>query len=373
MRWRTALAVAVGTLARVLLFASLSLENDPLVNGGYLGFHRLGETVFAWDHGVNVTGNGTEPIAPRIVPLILRFFLYSRARMLLFLFCCDAVVCYALVRVATRHKMKTEMALNLYCLNPLSAAAAASLSLSPLILALSLGSIAVAHDRAVLSAILLALATIIDPYNILLFVVLFMLSQNRIRLTFCFTAATAVLLSTSCLFMDPWAMLQHTYLPILTIQDSNPTVGLYWYLVISCPLEYRVLFLTMLQSQLLLFTALTTSSQLRHNTSALLHTLSFIAFVYKPFPSIGDMGFLLTSALLLWPQLPHVRIQGFISLFVFSVTLCTSTLFWARYAYYTQGNINFFFMQQTICFASFIVFNVELLGASKLNVKVKED
>ncbi|KAF2891800.1 hypothetical protein ILUMI_14373 [Ignelater luminosus] len=151
-----------------------------------------------------------------------------------------------------------------------------------------------------------------------------------------------------------WDFLSSTYGFTLTAPDLRPNIGLFWYFFTEVFEQFKELFLYSFQINILLVYLVPLSIRLRNETMLLTLCLLLLIAVFKPYPCIGDVGFVL-SILPCWKYLFPYTQQGFTVAGTFCVATALAPTFWYLWLYSGSANANFYF-GVTLAFGSAQVF-----------------
>lgn len=136
--------------------------------------------------------------------------------------------------------------------------------------------------------------------------------------------------------------LKNVYGCILTIPDLQPNIGLFWYFFTEMFDHFRDLFIYSFQINATVLYLMPLSIKFRKQPFLLIVAILFLITVFKSYPSIGDVGFVL-SLIPCFAHLLNYCQQGFLVGVIFLISSSLAPILWYLWIYCNSANANFYF------------------------------
>ncbi|XP_043098876.1 phosphatidylinositol glycan anchor biosynthesis class U protein [Puntigrus tetrazona] len=245
-----------------------------------------------------------------------------------------------------------------YLLNPftiLSCVAKSTCGLNNAIIALFI--FCTLKGSALLSGILLALATYQSIYPLTLFApaLLFFLQRLYIpvnlrrssfwfftlQYAFIYVGSLVVITGLSFFLLGSWDFIPSVYGFIFSVPDLTPNIGLFWYFFAEMFEHFRLFFICVFQINVFFYT-IPLSIKLKEHPVFLIFMQIAIISIFKSYPTVGDVA-LYMAFLPAWSHLYRFLRNIFL---VSCVLLACSALFpvlWHLWIYAGSANSNFYY------------------------------
>ncbi|KAF5306015.1 hypothetical protein FQR65_LT07508 [Abscondita terminalis] len=151
-----------------------------------------------------------------------------------------------------------------------------------------------------------------------------------------------------------WDFIENTYGFILSVSDLRPNIGLFWYFFIEMFEHFRSLFIYSFQINVTILYLIPLSIRFRNDPMLLSTSLLSLTAIFKSYPCLGDIGFVL-SLYPCWKHLFSYVQQGFLVSCCFLVTTLLGPTVWYLWIYSGSANANFYF-GVTLAFATAQIF-----------------
>ncbi|RZC34136.1 PIG-U domain containing protein [Asbolus verrucosus] len=152
------------------------------------------------------------------------------------------------------------------------------------------------------------------------------------------------------------AFIKNVYGFILTVPDLQPNIGLFWYFFTEMFDHFRDLFICSFQINATILYLIPLSIKFRNDPFLLTTAVLFLISVFKSYPCLGDVGFVL-SLLPCFIHLFNYSQQGFLVGVIFLITTALGPILWHLWIYSNSANANFYF-GVTLAFAIAQIFLV---------------
>ncbi|XP_057660776.1 phosphatidylinositol glycan anchor biosynthesis class U protein [Diorhabda carinulata] len=129
---------------------------------------------------------------------------------------------------------------------------------------------------------------------------------------------------------------------ILNVPDLQPNIGLFWYFFTEMFEHFRELFIYAFQINTTILYLVPISIKFRNQPFLLIIAINFIITIFKSYPSVGDVGFVLS----IMPAFPHIfefSQQGFLVGTMLIITTCLGPIVYYLWIYCNSANANFYF------------------------------
>ncbi|KAJ8964871.1 hypothetical protein NQ314_004553 [Rhamnusium bicolor] len=143
-------------------------------------------------------------------------------------------------------------------------------------------------------------------------------------------------------YAKDFGYLKNVYGCILTVPDLQPNIGLFWYFFTEMFDHFRDLFIYSFQINATLLYLVPLSIKFRKQPFLLTLALLFIITVFKSYPCVGDVGFVL-SLLPCFVHLLNYCQQGFLVGVIFLIASSLAPILWYLWIYCNSANANFYF------------------------------
>ena len=165
--------------------------------------------------------------------------------------------------------------------------------------------------------------------------------QSVLSILATFTTALLTLLIVSKELTGDWEFLSSVYGFILTVPELTPNMGIFWYFFTEMFDHFRLFFICTFQLNLVLYVA---PLSIKFPNQPLLLSVVIIGLtaVFKSYPGLGDVGFLL-SLLPLFSNLFLFMKQTFIIICMFLFTTVLAPIAWQLWIYNNSANANYYF------------------------------
>lgn len=204
-------------------------------------------------------------------------------------------------------------------------------------------------DHLLLSAFSLAAVATHSFYPIMLLVPLFLkiyLVDSRPRKAFfaifLSIAFVVMFLAVSFLYCKNWDFVDDTFGFILKVPDLRPNIGLFWYFFIEMFDHFRTLFIYSFQINATILYLIPLSITFRKNPLILSLSLLSLIAIFKSYPCVGDVGFVL-ALFPFWTHLFDYMQQGFLVGVNILVSSALGPIVWHLWIYSRSANANFYF------------------------------
>jgi phosphatidylinositol glycan class U len=219
------------------------------------------------------------------------------------------------------------------------------------------------YGSVVLSTLFLAVCTMMSLYPVILVLPLFLhfleIYKSKTR-GFCvvtlFAATIVALKVVSSALTNGDDYMRGVYGFILTVPDLQPNIGLFWYFFTEMFDHFRDLFICSFQINATILYLVPLSIKFRKDPFLLTVAVLFLVSVFKSYPCLGDVGFVL-SLLPCFIHLFNYSQQGFLVGVIFLITSALGPILWHLWIYSNSANANFYF-GVTLAFAIAQIFLV---------------
>lgn len=218
-----------------------------------------------------------------------------------------------------------------------------------------------------LSSLFFAICTVMNFYSAVLVAPLWLQFNNSYKTKVqLFLSILFCIINVSGLFfichrIDPSnSFIESVYGFILTIPDLKPNIGLFWYFFTEMFDHFRELFIFSFQINATILYLIPLTLKFRNNVFILTTALLYLLTIFKSYPSIGDVGFVL-SFVPCFKHLFNYSQQAFLIGVMFIVNFCLGPIVWHLWIYSNSANANFFF-GVTLAFAVAQIFLVTEIG-----------
>ncbi|KAG5867392.1 hypothetical protein JTB14_022930 [Gonioctena quinquepunctata] len=159
-------------------------------------------------------------------------------------------------------------------------------------------------------------------------------------LTVVFTIVLVVAFCTD--YGKDFSYLRNVYGCILTVPDLQPNIGLFWYFFTEMFDHFRELFIYAFQINASLLYLVPLSIKFQKQPFLLTVAILSITTTFKSYPSIGDVGFVL-SLLPCFTHLFTYSQQGFLVGVIMLISSSLAPIVWHLWIYCNSANANFYF------------------------------
>lgn len=164
----------------------------------------------------------------------------------------------------------------------------------------------------------------------------------------------AFFVGCSYFLQNDWQFLESTHGFAYFVPDFRPNIGLFWYIFMVMFDHFASFFIFVFQANATFFYLIPLSIFLRDDSVMLSTCLVFLITIFKSYPCLGEVGFVL-SLLLCWNHLWEYFRLGFFTSYVFLLTNTLAPNVLHLWLYGGSANINFYF-GATLGFTSAEVF-----------------
>lgn len=348
-RWVVLVCVAVRMIVS-LSFPQLQQQLDKSVEFStpFTSYRSLREGVYMLKQGFELYNGGVihhSPLLVVLMSLIEPEFLVS-----LLYACLDALIAYQLACIARCFSKSITIPAwipcLLYSLNPL--ALLSCVSRSSVIFTNVCISTAVLHalqGNVLVASVAIATAGYLSLYPLLLVFPLFAIFEtrsSRVKAAAITSFTVAVLLTlsyTAC--GNNWAFLDATYGSLVRFDKLFSNLGLWWYFFAEMFDAYVPFFKAVFNIVVVSFIAPLTVRFYRQPCYAFVLCVGWITLT-KPYPTLGDAGFLLGFLPLFHPLFGYLRYSA-LSCLLFLHAVVLSPIFYHLWVDLGSGNSNFFY------------------------------
>lgn len=348
-RWVVVACVTMRILVS-LLFPSLQQQLDKSVEFStpFTSYRALREGVYMLNQGFELYNGGVVHHPPLLIALMSLFD--SEFVVSLLYACLDGLIAYQLSSIARCFGksigIPTWVPCLLYSLNPLTLLSCASRS--SVIFTNACISTAVLNalkGELVIASVAIATAGYLSLYPLLLVIPLLALFEkrsSRVKAVAVTLAATlGLLISSNLLCYNDWSFLDATYGSLVRFDKLFPNIGLWWYFFIEMFDAYVPFFKAVFNLVVVSFIAPLTVRFYRQPCYAFVLCVGWITLT-KPYPTLGDAGFLLGFLPLFRPLFGYLRYSA-LSCLLFLHALVLSPIFYHLWVDLGSGNSNFFY------------------------------
>ncbi|CAH1164526.1 unnamed protein product [Phaedon cochleariae] len=205
------------------------------------------------------------------------------------------------------------------------------------------------HGIAVICGIFLAICASISFYPFVLIVPGFLYFKNVHRSVVKALVSLKTFLAVSVLIVvmctnygKDFSYLSNVYGCILTVPDLQPNTGLFWYFFTEMFDHFRELFIFAFQINASVLYLIPLSIKFRKQPFLLTVAILTIISIFKSYPSIGDVGFIL-SLLPCFRHLFRCSQQGFLVGVIMLISTSLAPILWYLWIYCNSANANFYF------------------------------
>ncbi|EJD02819.1 PIG-U-domain-containing protein [Fomitiporia mediterranea MF3/22] len=361
-------AIPLAVAARFLLsFSSLhsSLQHNHLLTSPLNSYPRLQEGLFLYSHGVDPYSGGGFHHSPLLLSLFSTVIPLTATSARVLVATCDALSAYFLVsiwraRSNTSGGTREMTIIGALLLNPYLFLTSLSLSTSPLENTLYLASVFFACRKKKAPCLFaLSFLTHLSLNSVLLLppVTLLLLGSPTsslasprhitpdklqiVRLASEYFLYTAALFLASCLGSDGITWVYKTWGTQILLPDLTPNPGLWWYFFTEMFDHFRPFFLMVFSVHLLIYVA-PVCIKFQHDPLYATFLLQGIFAIFKPYPTMADIGLFL-SCISLFPEIyQHFRHPIVTALLHLHAALLLP-LFHSLWLTQGTGNANFFY------------------------------
>ncbi|CAH1102033.1 unnamed protein product [Psylliodes chrysocephalus] len=205
------------------------------------------------------------------------------------------------------------------------------------------------HGIPVLCGVFLAIAASVSFYPVVLVLPITMYfkyaikSHTKIIVNLTSFVVTSLLIFVLCSnFGTDFSYIRSVYGCILTIPDLQPNVGLFWYFFTEMFEHFRELFIYAFQINTTILYLIPVSLKFRKHPFLLTVAVNFIITIFKSYPSVGDVGFVLS----LMPSFSHLfpfSQQGFLVGTMLVISTSLAPILYYLWIYCNSANANFYF------------------------------
>ncbi|CAH1141184.1 unnamed protein product [Phyllotreta striolata] len=205
------------------------------------------------------------------------------------------------------------------------------------------------HGISVICGIFLALAASVSFYPVVLILPVTMYFKYAIKSNFKIIINLFSFITTSVLIMlmctdfgKDFSYIRNVYGCILTVPDLQPNIGLFWYFFTEMFEHFRELFIYAFQINNTILYLVPISLRFRKHPFLLTVAINFIITIFKSYPSVGDVGFVLSVV----PSFPHLfpfSQQGFLVGTMLIISTSLAPILYYLWIYCNSANANFYF------------------------------
>ncbi|XP_019865192.1 phosphatidylinositol glycan anchor biosynthesis class U protein [Aethina tumida] len=212
---------------------------------------------------------------------------------------------------------------------------------------LSMFLCAMVHGKVTLSSVFLSICTSMSFYPITLIIPLCLYFVNTFSSKLKAVSSVGLFLAslfsihTFCYKYDP-KYFMNVYGFILSVPDLQPNIGLFWYFFTEMFDHFRELFIYSFQINATILYLIPLAIKFRQQPFLLTYALLFLITVFKSYPCIGDVGFVI-SLLPSFMYLFRFCQQGFPASVVYIITTTLAPILWHLWIYCNSANANFYF------------------------------
>ncbi|CAG9837309.1 unnamed protein product [Diabrotica balteata] len=141
---------------------------------------------------------------------------------------------------------------------------------------------------------------------------------------------------------NDFSYIRNVYGCILNVPDLQPNIGLFWYFFTEMFEHFRELFIYAFQINTTILYLVPVSLKFRKQPFLLAIAINFIITIFKSYPSVGDVGFVLS----IMPAFPHLfqfSQQGFLVGTMLIISSCLGPIVYYLWIYCNSANANFYF------------------------------
>ncbi|XP_050294955.1 phosphatidylinositol glycan anchor biosynthesis class U protein [Anthonomus grandis grandis] len=214
---------------------------------------------------------------------------------------------------------------------------------------LSLFIFGMVYGSAIVSSAALALCASISFYPVILilplaiyFVKIHGCYKQSALSVVCFLISLLLITMYNSNFGKDFTFVRNVYGCILTVPDLQPNIGLFWYFFTEMFDHFRDLFIYSFQINATILYLVPLSVRFRNTPFILTFALLFLITIFKSYPCLSDLGFVLS----LLPNFLHLFPfcqQGFIIGVMLLMTTCLAPVLWHLWIYSASANANFYF------------------------------
>ncbi|KAL5485337.1 hypothetical protein ACEPAI_7979 [Sanghuangporus weigelae] len=361
-------AIPLAVACRFLLsFSSLHefLKHDHLLTSPLTSYPRLQEGVFLYEHGVDPYSGGGFYHSPLLLSLFTTVLPSTTSAARILWAVCDVLCAYLLVKIWRARSNSLQgvreiMVVGTFLLNPYLLLSSLSLSTSILENTLYLASVFFAcKKRKAPCLFTIAFLTHLSLNSLLLAPPLILLllgspspslaSPHHIIIDRCraikyaaeYIFYVTVLALASCIGSGGTDWILRTWGTGILLPDLTPNPGLWWYFFTEMFDHFRPFFLMVFSVHLLIYVA-PICIKFQHDPLYAIFILQGILAIFKPYPTMADIGLFL-SCIALFPELyPHLRHPIVTALLHLHASLLLP-LFHSLWLTQGTGNANFFY------------------------------
>lgn len=217
--------------------------------------------------------------------------------------------------------------------------------------------------KVYLSSLFLAICSSISLYTLVLVVPMWLQFYKQfsgklraVMSTIFFIVNLSVLLYIALLLENSKTFLHSVYGFTLSVPDLKPNIGLFWYFFTEMFDHFRDLFICSFQINATILYLIPLALKFRNDVFLLITALLYILTIFKSYPCIGDVGFVI-GLLPCFKHLFNYSQQQFLILVIYLVTFCLGPIVWHLWIYSNSANANFYF-GVTLAFAVAQIFLV---------------
>lgn len=343
-------ACVAARMAVSLAFPSLQHQLDKSVEFStpFTSYRALREGVYMLKNGFELYNGGVVHQPPLLVALMS--LIESDLLIALVYACLDALIAYQLACIARCFgksiSIPAWLLCLLYTLNPLTLLSC--VSRSSVIFTNVCISTAVLHalrGDVLVASVSIATAGYLSLYPLLLIIPLLALFERRdSRIKAVGIAGLTVgglLLLSYAMCNNSWAFMDATYWSLVRFDKLFPNLGLWWYFFAEMFDAYVPFFKAVFNIIVVSFIAPLTVRFYRQPCYAFVLCIGWITLT-KPYPTLGDAGFLLGFIPLFHPLFGYLR-YSVLSCLLFLHAVVLSPIFYHLWVDLGSGNSNFFY------------------------------
>ncbi|XP_060527214.1 phosphatidylinositol glycan anchor biosynthesis class U protein [Cylas formicarius] len=139
-----------------------------------------------------------------------------------------------------------------------------------------------------------------------------------------------------------YSFVKNVYGCILTVPDLQPNIGLFWYFFTEMFDHFRDLFIYSFQINATILYLVPLSLKFRNQPFLLVVSLLFLISIFKSYPCVSDLGFVLSVLPNFLHLFPFCQ-QGFLVGVIFLITTTLAPILWYLWIYCNSANANFYF------------------------------
>ncbi|CAG9765690.1 unnamed protein product [Ceutorhynchus assimilis] len=143
-------------------------------------------------------------------------------------------------------------------------------------------------------------------------------------------------------FGKDFSFVKNVYGCILSVPDLQPNIGLFWYFFTEMFDHFRELFIYSFQINTTILYLVPLSIRFRNTPFVLTVALLFLISIFKSYPCLSDLGFVLS----LLPNFVHLFPdcqQGFVVGVILVISSSLAPVLWHLWIYSASANANFYF------------------------------